>query len=177
MTKKLSIEERIEKLEKKKELLLKQKEVEERQEYERKQEEEKNKEMIKDIFKGKEEKDFLLIDPANVMAMGKIQNYDNDNEPLHLVIDFERYNKDLKCYSDIKKNETIIIYKNGRFHGKYSKEYYNLAKKVSNAWSNGKIEFYVSKNINEPLLMACDDLGFVLAPRITNEEEDFQNEN
>jgi hypothetical protein len=132
------------------------------------QDERNNKEKKKelDFFNGKVEKDFFLVDPANVLAMGKIQNFEDSDKPLHLLNDFMRDNSDLKIVVDID-DETFEVWKEGVRIGKYSKEYYDRALSVAKAWKGcRKLDFYIQKEKNYPVLMACDDLGFVLAPRI-----------
>ena len=164
MSKKLTTEEKIRKLDEKKEALVKQKE---------KEEEIKEKEKEKpSIFDGKQEKDFNLIDPANVLAMGKVQNFEDDNKPLHMILDFIRDNSDLEVYFDIKNGEIFRVLKNGKRWGRYSKEYYDRVLKVARAWRSEDIEFHCTNKKNEPILMCCDDLGFVLAPRVEAEDEE-----
>ena len=164
MSKKLTTEEKIRKLDEKKEALIKQKEKEEET-----KEEKKNKHSI---FNGKVEKDFLLTDPANVCAMGRVQNFDCNDKPLHMILDFIRDNSDLEVYFDIKNGEVFRVLKDGKKWGRYSKEYYDRALKVAEAWKSDYIEFYCTDKKNEPILMCCDDLGFVLAPRVEAEDEE-----
>ena len=164
MSKKLTTEEKIRKLDEKKETLIKQKEKEE----ETKKEEKKN----DSIFDGKEERDFLLTDPANVCAMGKVQDYEENDKPLHMIIDFVRDNSDLEVYFDIKKGEVFRVLKDGKKWGRYSKEYYDRVLKVVKDWKSENIEFHCTNKKNDPILMRCDDLGFVLAPRVEAEDEE-----
>ena len=164
MSKKLTIEEKIRKLDKKKEVLIKQKEDEEKA-----KEEEKHNDPI---FEGKEEKDFLLKDPTNVLAMGRVQNFEDDDKPLHMILDFIRDNSDLEVYFDIKDGEIFRVLKNGKKWGRYSKEYYNRVLKLARAWNSDCIKFYCTNNKNAPVRMCCDDLGFVLAPRVEDEDEE-----
>ncbi len=117
------------------------------------------------------ERNYILLDPANVMAMGKIQNFEDEEKPLHLKLDFERDNTNVKVYLDIVEGETFTVWKENKIWGKYSKEYYDQALEVAKAWKQEDIKFYIHKKKNQPILMACDDLGFLLAPRVDDETE------
>jgi hypothetical protein len=166
MSKKLTTEEKIIKLDEKKEFLVKQQE----EEKEKKENEKEKKE--DSIFNGKKEKDFLLTDPSNICAMGRVQNFEDDDKPLHMILDFVRDNSDLEVYFDIKNGEVFRVFKDKKKWGNYSKEYYNRALEVAKAWKSDSMEFYCTNKKNEPILMCCDDLGFVLAPRVESGDED-----
>lgn len=165
----IKINEEIQKLEKEKAEAIKKQEEEENMKRQKDEEEKKSK--GKDLFKGKTEKDFYLLDPANVMAVGKIQNFEDSDKPLHLLIDFERENKDIKVISDLKNEQTFEVWKDNKKWGRYSMEYYKRALEVAKAWRTEHLDFYITSKKDSPLLMACEDLGFVLAPRIESEDE------
>lgn len=133
----------------------------------KKEEEEKK----KNFFNDKKESDFVLRDPSNVMAMGVILNHDQEGKFIHFIFDFLRDNNDVKAY-EVINDETFEIWKGKERWGIYSKEYFELARKVSSVWKSNKLDFYVQEEKNKPLLMAADELGFLLAPRITNDYED-----
>ena len=116
---------------------------------------------------------YILLDPAQILGMGKIQNFKNEKKPfLKLGMDFIRDNSDIKVYFDMVGGENFTVWKGDKKWGKYNKAYYDRAMGVVEAWSGGSLVFFVSKKKNEPLLMACDDLGFIVAPRVDGGEDD-----
>ena len=162
------IDKQIEELQAKKKQI--EKELSEKCEVERKSKEEEEAKLKADFFKDKKEKDFYLLDPYNVMAFGKIQNFTDTSKPFHLVTDFERDNSKIKVVSDLVTGETFEVFNDKKKWGRYSMEYYNRALETTKAWKGGKLDFYISKEKDCPLLMANDDMGFVLAPRIESED-------
>lgn len=116
------------------------------------------------------ERNFVLLDSANVLAMGKIQNFEDENKPLHLLMDFARDNKNIQAKSLLNR-DTFEIWKENKLWGKYSIEYYEKALRIASIWRTNKLDFYVQEKKNSPLLMSCDEFGFVLAPRIEDGEE------
>ena len=113
----------------------------------------------------KKERDYVVLDPANVLALGKIQNLEDKSKPLHLLNDFNRITNDIRLMVDLKNPDVIEIFKGDIRWSKISKEYYDNAVKIINLFK-GEPVVYLNIKENYPVLIAGDDLGLVLAPRI-----------
>jgi len=113
----------------------------------------------------KKERDYVVLDPANVLALGKIQNLEDKSKPLHLLNDFNRITNDIRLMVDLKNPDVIEIFKGDIRWSKISKEYYDKAVKIINLFK-GEPVVYLNIKENYPVLIAGDDLGLVLAPRI-----------
>jgi hypothetical protein len=116
------------------------------------------------------ERNLYSMDPANVMLIGKIKNFDDESKPLHLLFDFDRNVSELKLMVNLKRKERIEIWKGKEFWVAISREYYDKANKMIQQWK-GETQIYVQKEKNLPILISGDDLGFVLAPRIEGDEQ------
>lgn len=120
-----------------------------------------------------EDKDACLVDPAMVMSMGKIQNFEEGNSsPLKMYnFEFEKDTSLISAIIDLDREDVIVIKKNKEEWAKISREYYNQACKVATAWNGlNKPIFYLQKEKNNPVLLAFNDLGFIIAPRIESDD-------
>ena len=118
------------------------------------------------------EKKYYSNDPANVSMIGRITNFEKEEEPFYFCgLRFERDNKNLKIYRDLKDQERILIFKDKELWNVISSYYYDQSFKLIEEWT-GKPNIFVNKNKNEPILIACDDFGCVVAPRVDVEDID-----
>jgi hypothetical protein len=120
-----------------------------------------------------------LIEPCNVMLMGRIINIDDEKDKLLKIKTFEflRDNSDVRILMDLKNKDRIEVYKGKERWVYASKEFFDMACKVAKAWKGiaGKEndiipEVYVNENKDYPILIGFNEMGFVLAPRIEAEE-------
>ncbi len=125
---------------------------------------------MKKIKEEADERKYYLTDPANVMGMGKITNFKEESKYFEIMgFKFLRDNDDLKVLLNLPMDEVIEIHKGDKKWAKISKEYYDIAQKIIDIWG-GSISVFVSNKKDSPVLIAGDDLGFVLAPRIERED-------
>ena len=116
-------------------------------------------------------KKFYSLDPANVSMLGKVINFEEEKEPLKFCnFEFERDNSNLKYYLDLKDNERVLIFKGKERWVTISKEYYDTAFRILNIWK-GNPQIFVQKEKDCPVLIAADDFGMAIAPRITEEDD------
>ena len=117
-----------------------------------------------------------LIEPCNVMLMGRITNFDDEKDKLLKIKTFEflRDNSDVRILIDLKNKDRIEVYKGKERWVYASKEFFDRACRVAKAWKGtaGKdkddmiAEVYVGEDKDYPILIGFDEMGFVLAPRI-----------
>lgn len=110
-----------------------------------------------------------LVDACNVMGMEKIIPGETGFIKC-LGLDFIKDNVDIKALTELTRSDVFTIEKNGVVWARLSREYYDKAKRIANEWNSANVEFHVRTEKHGPVLMAFDDLGFVLAPRLESEE-------
>jgi hypothetical protein len=127
--------------------------------------------MVKKIEKG------LVLDPANVMAMGKVIEDGKCHYLFNLAVPFRVLGNG--CLED---NITFDGY-NSKFTlsdgSTYSVEYLNKAKNVAKHFIGSiNLNIYQAWDIKKkrflkdhPVMLRNDNLGFVIAPRIERDEK------
>lgn len=114
---------------------------------------------------------YYSVDPANVCMLGRITNFkDDDKEPFYFCgFKFERDNSKIRVYLDLKNKERILIFKEKELWAIISEDYYNLAKKIIEEWKSSP-EVFIQDSKDQPVLIASDDFGIVIAPRVETED-------
>lgn len=133
-----------------------------------------------DYDKLKEEKsldikssDFYCHEPSNVMLMGKIDNVDAEKFKLKFVdMEFVAVNTNITVLFDIQGDgETLDIMRDGKKWSRISKLYYDKAKKIINEWAGNCVDIHVQEKKNLPVMIRGEDLAFILAPRVEDEDD------
>ena len=115
---------------------------------------------------------YYSLDPANVSMLGKITNFEEEEKPFDFCgLKFERDNSKLKVYRDLKNKERILIFKEEELWVIISTIYYDMAVKIIEEWKSTP-DVFVQDSKDSPVLIASDDFGMVIAPRIMREEDE-----
>lgn len=116
-------------------------------------------------------KDFYPLDPAYIMLIGKVHEKDDKLKFKFLPAEYIKDNSNIKILLDVSGDQQVLtIEKDGKYHGRISKEYYDKAIKIIDLWERDA-ELHVQKKPHQPVLIKGDDLGFMLAPRVETDEE------
>jgi len=113
-------------------------------------------------------RDSKIIDPANVIMMVNVTE-DADN---FYANNWTFPDKKTEAYLEIVEKEVISVYQEGVRMVRISYDYFKKAERIIKLWQDGKLRVSVKEKNFPVLLHNGQGLGFILAPRI--EEEDLQ---
>lgn len=122
-----------------------------------------------------------IPEKCNVMAITKVVEKDDYYQAFIGNHEDWKFPKENKCELYEKLNDEVILcHVNNEKWVRISKDYYNKARKISQLFLECGVEVYAKKK-NSPVLIKSEDLiyfpsdmtlGFILAPRIEDEDRE-----